>query len=136
MEELLETVPLLRKIPTKENLNAQEIIDRLRDKNYEIYIAREISKETKIVGAYVWYEENKEEAYFWLGSLDEDYRGNGLTSIFVSYLLEMLKSRGFRRLKAKTHLDRTEGSNRLMRKMGFEVEKIEGERIYWKKDLQ
>jgi GNAT superfamily N-acetyltransferase len=113
----------LAQIPRHNQLTQRMLRQRLQGKEYQIHI---VECSGKKVGAYIWYQVSAEAMYLWLGILEETYRGRGITSLYLSLMLEWFRQKGYKKVVTKTHLHETRAANRLLRKFSFQVQKIDG----------
>lgn len=77
-----------------------KLLKRVDNKKHWIYVAKD---EDKIVGFKIWYEDNNEQIYSWLGAVHPDYRKNGIASHLIDIQLELSKRLGYSKIKLKTH---------------------------------
>lgn len=115
IKESIEGILEIIKVSFEGFYSKERIFNKLKGKKYWIYVAKDNGK---IVGFKIWYEENPEKIYSWLGAVHPDYRKRGIATKLMEIQLKSAKKLGYKIIEVKTHKGHPEMLN-FLKKEGF-----------------
>lgn len=117
LDDLSRGLNLIKeRIPEKSGILMEDILGRIKNRDYYIKIAE---KDNILRGIYLWYNlsEIGKSCYLWLGAVKES--GNGTGSLLMQGVLEDMKELGYSVVYVKAKSSNKAGQ-RVLEKYGFE----------------